>query len=229
MLCPVCKTKLAKGPQMRLQTLVEHVCCPNSIPALKDSFLCPNRDCQAFQRKIVWNSDGERYGPYTSKDISWINGNDAPFGSFQRQCNVEVYKKDENRTLFTIPDWKWLPLHGWRCNSKWIYKSNENGDVLSRKMKLEWVTRENVVHMWGMYMMMYSLKQTYKAWKQLGEDSTRPWCINELRDTVKRSSWPKAEWWRKVAAVFAKISLKHRHIPIVKTDKPQIINRINRS
>ena len=134
-------------------------------------------------------------------------------GTFQRKCNVEIYKKDENRTLFTMPNWKWLPLHGWHCNSRWQYTSNENGDVLKRKMKLEWITREGFIHVWGMHMLVYSLKCDYQAWKQLGEDPTRIWCVNTLKDTVRRRQWPDAEWWRKMSAFFAKLALKHRKIP----------------
>jgi len=133
MLCPCCKKELIRGEDLPLQTLTEHVCSPNETPCLKASFRCGNRFCAASHPDVLWNEDGEIYG-YV-KGIQWIDNNDAPFSSVQRQCNIEICKHDEDRVLFTIPFW---PLRNWALRKVFSYRSNENGDILSRKSKMEW-------------------------------------------------------------------------------------------
>ena len=125
MLCPCCKKKLVEGKKLRIQTLAEHVLFPNEKPSLKSSFRCGNNYCAASHPKIFWDEYGDIYG--CVKGIKWIDGNDGPFGSIQRQSNIEILKKDENKILFSIPFTRFF------LKVEYDYKSNENGDILERK------------------------------------------------------------------------------------------------
>ncbi|MCF1193589.1 hypothetical protein LRR18_18540, partial [Mangrovimonas sp. AS39] len=64
-------------------------------------------------------------------DIPFIDENDGPFGSISRQINVEVSKKDENHPLFGI-ETRWGHIE-----VVYSYKSNKDGDILSRKRKYQ--------------------------------------------------------------------------------------------
>jgi hypothetical protein len=203
MKCPVCKTELVVWKQLRLETLSDHVLDPNGeqeLP-LSDAYSCPNtKNCPCTLADggpvVFWNGDGDLYG--NSIGLPFIDNNNAPFGSLSRRLNVEIYKKDENKLLFTIPCW---PLKGWKVRSKYSYQSNEDGDILRRKFHLEWITNDGVYHIWGIKMLMFSLKETWKNWKE--------GCNHNLKRSVEQASWPRAEWWRKINAKVASMAIKY--------------------
>ena len=201
MKCPCCLAELELGKRMKLETLTEHVCNPNGEIALKDSYHCSNTECQAYKDEVVWNEDGERYG--FKNNSSWLNGNDAPIPSFQRRMNVEIYKHDENYTLFT--------LFGWECKIEFKYISNEEGDILKRWRKVVWIRPNRTVYISGFHMLRYGISQTYRAWKKLGKNPSLNWCVEDLNGYVEKR-FRDEEWWRKVCRVFALIALKHRGI-----------------
>jgi len=207
MKCPCCKSELVEWKQLRLETLEEHVFDPNGNPSLKMAYRCSDEAC-VTNPNIYWNEFGERYGGESA--IPFIDDNDAPFGSFQRKCNVEIYKKDENKHLCTFPCW---PLKGWKVRSNYSYQSNEDGDILSRKLKLEWIRPDGCIHIWGYRMVLYGLRQVVYNWKMLRKDTSNSFARSNLEDVIRRKSWPRAEWWRKVNAFFAKVALKHASRP----------------
>jgi hypothetical protein len=134
----------------------------------------------------------------------FINNNDAPFGSPERKTNVEIRKEDENKLLFTFPCY---PLKGWKVYSKWEYRSNEDGDILKKKLHFRIITNENIVYISGIRMLKYSLGKTYDSWKMARSCSKNRYYIKSLQEraTVKG----KDEWWRKVNAFVAKMALKN--------------------
>jgi len=202
-LCPCCKSVLYKSGMKRLETLDEHVSCVE--PSLKMSYKCTNDECDAYDYAI-WNEYGEVY--YSKKkDVNWIDNNNAPFGTFQRRINVEVYKEDENCHWFTFPCW---PMKGWKCRKKYIYTSNEDGDILKRKLTLEWTIPEGnleVYHVWGYKMLIHGIKDSLRLWKdyypEKGKDINQ-YPLANLKQRIDRSEWKNAEWWRKASAYFAK-------------------------
>lgn len=132
MKCPICKTELAVTGQAYLETLVEHV--EGCAPSLKDKYQCPNKECVAFTDDLKWNDYGEYYcGKNYLKKYPFIDSNDAPLGSHQRQANVEINKHNENFTL--------LNLYFIKFVIEFKYKSNMNGDVLSRTPKITCCTK----------------------------------------------------------------------------------------
>ena len=132
MRCPVCESHLIVTGQARIETLAEHVCDPNGTPSLKDKYECSYKGCLS-QGNIFWNEYGELYSTSwsASENIPFINMNDAPFGSFQRKSNVEIYCKGliDSRKLFQI--------FKYTVYVKYKYKSNENGDILGKTSKIQ--------------------------------------------------------------------------------------------
>lgn len=139
MYCPVCKERLYITGKARMETLSEHVENVEVI-SKKDKYECLNDKCQAYN-KVFWNFNGETYtnrqfGFFILDEIDFINGNNAPFGSFQRKMNVEILKHDEDFYLFK----KWFG--GFSLKVMFKYKSNENGDIIKRKPYLQWYQRD---------------------------------------------------------------------------------------
>jgi hypothetical protein len=159
--------------------------------------------CQTASFDIFWGEDGVRYG--WGDKISWINNNDAPFGTIQRQMNVEIEKHDEDYYLFTIPC---FPLKGWKYKVEYSYKSDVEGNILSRKRHYKWITSEHTYYMSGFRMLKYSLGNIFRNWRELRKSPGKKWCRDNLEDTVLRSKWHNAEWWRKFAGIAAKFALK---------------------
>ncbi len=196
MLCPCCKTELVVTGQARLETLDEHVSCVE--PSMKDKYECPNSCCEAFQ-EIFWNSDGERYSKAYGKKVHFIDNNDAPFGSFTRRINVEIYKKDEEKDLFQIGRYKYRLVYQ--------YKADDNGKILSRKRKIEiWIEGQNrngsyTYYHSGIRMLFFSIGQFHRELK---------WRSNkDLKDRLDKDNWRnKDEWWRVATCWYARTYLK---------------------
>ena len=213
MFCPVCRKELVEWEMLPLETLDEHVCNPNGEPSMKMAYRCSDENCVTRTRNIFWNDIGEMYArPYlrSAEQIPFIDNNDAPFGTFQRKTNVTICKKNENKTLVTLP--KWFPgvLSGMEIRSRWCYKSNENGDILKRKLHFDYLRKKGdgqVYHQWGMNMLIFCLKGLFKQWKDLRKNPDDKFAIRELRGDIERGTWKNAEWWRKWNATFAYIIL----------------------
>ncbi len=135
MLCPVCRSPLVEHEPQRLQSLSEHVSDPNGEPSLKMAFVCMDPACLSHKSEMRWTDSGERYGGFDFEG-KFIGDNDAPFGTYQRQANVEIYKQGlkEYRTLCTIGDI--------RFDLEYHYRSNQNGDVLGRSWSLRKLKKE---------------------------------------------------------------------------------------
>lgn len=213
MLCPVCRKELQKWQMLHLQTLDEHICNPNDLPLLKRAYRCPDQKCPTRIYDIFWNRAGERYSDkyITSEErkaIPFIDNNDAPFGTFQRRINVEVYKKDENKEIVRLP--KWFPgvFSGMKICTEWGYTSNNDGKILKRRLGFKYIRKDGMYHIWGIRMVIYGLREIIRQYRYLRKNSQNVHARKELESDIERSTWHDAEWWRKVNAFFAKIALK---------------------
>ena len=194
MLCPRCKSKLIVTDQAKLETLYEHVTC--SSVRMKDKYECSNPDCLTKTLWIAWNRMGERYDMspfYTHKRHNYehifIDGNDAPFNSFQRQMNVEISKNDENKKLY---------LGKYIIEVKYLYKSNENGDVLQRKRKYKLFKKCNdggYLLCNGLSMFLYSLR----SYKNLLSSNDKTELKRKIVFDKNLISCGRAQWWKKAA------------------------------
>jgi len=197
MLCPCCKTKLVVTGQERLETLEEHVSCVD--PCLKDKYECPNPSCATYQ-KCCWNEDGEHYQSFSDK-FPFIDNNSGPFGSFSRRINVEIYKHDEDRELFKLGRFKFKLVYS--------YKANEDGEILSRKRRIEtWLkTRDDdwgyTLYISGIHMLIFSIKQFHWERKRFGDSSSH------VQGRLDKENWfNKDDWWRVVACWYARTFVK---------------------
>lgn len=193
MLCPICKKELVVTGQERLETLDEHVCNPNGEICLKDKYECINETCSAYNR-IMWGEDGDLYwknGWSRKEYFNFIDGNEAPFGSFSRRMNVEIYKKDENFLLCTIFERK--------NYVKYLYKSNEDGDILNRKWKFELITKDGTIYISGLRMLVYSIKKFHRNLfeKTIDEEKFK-------EEYLVLQDWQKKDWWRRLSCWWAR-------------------------
>lgn len=218
MLCPVCKKELVIWKNLRLETLGEHVGAPNQEPCEKPAFHCPDEKCPTRTvRHIFWdNIEGGMFydGKYMSKEelatIPFINGLNAPFGSFNRGWDaVKQAEEKSNIYWFTLPNWLWKPLGGMKIHWNWSYRSNEDGEITGRKFGLQYIRKDGVWHNWGWNMFCFSLRNDFRAWWELRKNPGASWSRNELKGTVERMEWKNAEWWRILSGCVAKFLLKH--------------------
>ena len=207
MRCPCCRTELIVKQQMRLQTLDEHVCNPNGEPSLKNAYECSNKDCPSVPPALVWDEFGDLYVTgenfCASKDIPFINNNNAPFGSFTRKWNVE--RDDIRSKPFVIPCW---PLKDWNVHFCCHRLADEDGNVIAKRHYLMWIRPNGCLHTWGIRMLIFCLRETLRNWKELRKNPTNIWSKKQLQTSVEQSHWAQAEWWRKINAKVAQFVLQ---------------------
>jgi hypothetical protein len=199
MLCPICKSELIVTGQAQLETLDEHVCNPNGEVSFKNKFECSSPICQSHG-KIIWNEWGELYhqeGCSFNEKFNFVDNNDAPFGSFQRCCNVEIYKHDEDFCLCKILGRQvWVRYH---------YKSNENGDILKRWWKFEIITKDGTVYMSGWRMLLYSIRKFHQNLNRLNNNEDHEdYGDRFYKEYLELSDWKKKDWWRRLAVWYAR-------------------------
>jgi len=210
--CPVCRKNLVEWKSLKLETLDDHVCNPNGEGSMRMAYHCQDEKCPTRIHGIFWDYEGELFTKSYVKNMNMINfadNNNAPFGSFQRCCNVEVYKKDENKLLVTLPLWFPGVLSGMKIRSRWIYKSNYNGDILSRKLGFDYITKKGIYHCWGLRMLWYGLRLNMISWSAIKKNPNDKWMRERLEDSANRGNWDRAEWWRKINAKIAGFMLNH--------------------
>lgn len=143
-LCPVCKGKLTWGGSAIYQTMDEHVSFSNQEPPYRAFWYCDDYKCSANapeeirSRQVLlekfektepnsvvtfWDRDGALYGRHSN--IKFIDGNEGAFGSYERQFNVEVRKKDENKAVFDFV--------GLQIRVEYRYTADLDGNILTRK------------------------------------------------------------------------------------------------
>ena len=154
-LCPACKSELLWGGRAIYQTTSEHVTHPNHEPPYRSFYYCANEKCDAnapeesLKRQVIvekntptdpdsietfWDEDGELYGDRFN--IKFIDNNYGPFGSEARRMNVEIYKKDENKTI--------IKLFGLRIDVEYKYKADTEGRILSKKRNFQFWKKSGI-------------------------------------------------------------------------------------
>jgi len=220
MLCPICKSELKVTGQARLETLDEHVTCGEV--SLKDEYECLNKSCQAYET-LMWAFTGERYTKRVEdmfrKNFSFIDNNDGPFGSFQRQTNVEIYKKDENYDL--------LKTKKWRIHVVFCYKSNKDGDILKRWRKLEFWCRSGngteTLYISGLRMFRHMVGEFHHARKRHRENENDYW-KKRILDLCKLEHWHKKDWWRRWSNAY--IRFMTDHFTDIELPRPKLLKRL---
>lgn len=199
--CPCCRTKLVITGQQRLETTEEHVCDPNGTPCMKDAYECLKSDCPAFGQGM-WESGGEYFCKDYKVKLPFIDDNSGPFGSFSRKLNVEIYKRDENFTICEV--------FGWKFKIVFNYLSNEDGDILKKRPKLE-IWRKDaqlggyILYTSGISMLRFRIKQFHKALRYHKEYGNGA----RLKEYLDSDEWMnKNQWWRILGCKYANFYMK---------------------
>lgn len=217
MFCPACKTQLVKFDMRPLETLDEHICesfmSENAKIPLKAAYRCPVESCVTRQFGRFWNYIGDIYVEHVYKRLTsqakeklFVDGNDAPFGSWQRKSNKE--SKNVERKLVTLPLWFPNVMSGMTIYLVTHYRSNYNGDLLSRYFSLKYVTKYSIIHIWGLRMLKYGFREIFKAIIELRKNPDAAWHRKQLVGYIERESWGDNEWWRILSAKLAKLALR---------------------
>lgn len=189
--CPACLKPLKVVGQGKLETLNEHVSC--SEVSMKDKYACVSETCPTHG-VVFWNEDGELYieRPYRENmekrsKIQFIDNNDAPFETFQRKCNVEIYKKDENKM------WNFGKF---KVELVYCYQANEAGKILKRRRSYKiWLQDKRsggyIQYISGIHMFFFNIKRFHRT-RKFYESSHR-----EMKEFLDRNNFMnKGEWWR---------------------------------
>jgi len=187
MLCPVCKSKLISSGQAKMETLDMHVCNPNAEPPLSNKWVCSNTDC-ITTNVCFWDFEGE--GPFVDaydeyKKIKFIDGNNAPFGSWWRSMTgADLLRK--KITLIKIKKF-WMEMTV-------DYDVNNDGipGKSHRKIDCYWHDGEYYIMMMGWKMIKFQAKGFIKACKS-GK-------IKDYVDEHTREATGNTEYWRKFGA-----------------------------
>jgi hypothetical protein len=202
---------LVVNGQARLETLDEHV-FQNGV-ALKDRYVCSNSSCLSHSVGACWNYEGDFYRDLYAKDMPFIDGLYSAFGSIARQQEASEKKSREKDHIFlTFPCW---PRKGWTLWRRATVTANEDGEVVKIRWRFEWVTDEHIVHVGGLQMLKHFFRQLKN---RRGSDY---WYFEYLQDSVKRSKWPDAEWWRKVEGFIARFLLKINSVQLEKENEKE--------
>lgn len=202
MRCPGCDKELVVVGQERLETLDEHIMCVREV-SLKDRYVCQNSDCQLKPEEYCWNEYGDFYHTpqgnkfYRPDPCLFIDGLKCARGTHARKLEREIDGTKEERKKITKGRWQ-----GWTKIWETHYTSDQDGNILSSRKAVRWVTPEGIYYMSPWKMIRYSMGRMYQARKR---NNYR----EELLRVVKRSEWPNPENWRKITGVIAKLLLKY--------------------
>lgn len=194
MLCSLCKSDLIVNGQARLETLGEHICCPDEDPYMKNRYVCSNDSCTSHLHKICWNEDGEQYGRsvllsarayWDNPNFIFIDNNPAPFNSIWR----EIYMDNERDgdTYYVLP---WVTgKFGFRIEAKKWRRFDEgvlvdfgtNFEIQTRRGKLGGKPHYGIN---GWHMFWFSMGQYFNE---------RKW---NKKFELKHNGFDDGEWWR---------------------------------
>lgn len=130
--------------------------------------------------------------------------------------NVEIYKKDENKVLVRFPNWFPSIWGGMTIESDWLYKSNEEGEIIKKRLHLRYITKESIVHIWGVRMFLYDTKRIIRCWKVLKEKEREHERLTLMG--YRDNGFYGNEWWRKWSAYLARVALKRIGMPVRETN-----------
>lgn len=173
--------------------VMEHVTGVQT-PSLKNIFQCLTPYCPAIQRDLMWDDYGGLYANSHLGELPFIDGNNAPFGTFQRKCYIEVYKHDEDFYIFSIGN------TGLKVS--YSYKGNEDGEILGRKWKLDWIWK-GCYYISGIKMLFHTLSMFHNTKNQFIENKT-PFWHNKLMGFCNTPKWDK-RWWKKLSSLYVKL------------------------
>lgn len=200
--CPFCKSPVHKSGERLLGTLEEHIF--DQEPSKRSFYTCSNSSCESNlpSVQIGWNEwgdlyiFGEDYKEGMRVEKTAIDKNSAPFGSHQRQSNVEIYKVGLKDHLVEVnPKW-WLGNFGFFIECK--YKSDLQGSVLKRSYRLQLLKKDGDVstfYISPVRMFMYIFREFLRKRRSFLNEPNK-YSVDELLKEFKIESWEKRRYKR---------------------------------
>lgn len=193
--CPRCMSSLVKGKGTKVyETLIEHVCSPNSPVYAKEYFICSNEKCPTLSNGYFWDSFGDSYCDKRLDDDVFALETPSAINSCTRNCKIKEKKKD-----FTI-----LYLYWFKVYIESTPIPDKMGlKIIGHKRKIRMCYRHDDIS-WGMYtpgisMFMFCFKQFNWALNKLTENPNNQYAIHELLRELQPQDWDK-RWWRRLSS-----------------------------
>lgn len=211
MYCPKCHKPLINGEKKRFETLCEHVEDPNEEfeRPLRNTFICNNPQCPAFNENIFWDESGAMYGH--NFKFKFDNDLNSAYPSFERKMDIEIYKKGlkEEKQLHPI-----LTLYFLKPIIVYDYKADYWGNVVDKSWQLEWRKKEKYSLKNKNYCIGYTFPfvHIYKTIRFIRNHFKNKSILNYsdfdlklLKDHFKPLPKRDKRWWRKLEKFLIKI------------------------
>ena len=190
MYCPRCLSPLKAGPGLKTyQTLVEHVCSPNSRCYPKEYYICSKESCITHRYDMFWDNYGDSYGGVKTHNDLFILSDTTAVNSCGRKLHIE--QKKQYRTLAHLLVVK-VGIESIPITDKYgthIFYTKHKPKVLL-KSSTGWVEYTP-----GIKMFFFCIKQFNYAFNRFLEDPTVSWTHSEMLSELIIEKWDK-RWWR---------------------------------
>lgn len=193
--CPRCMSTLIKGKGTKIyETLVEHVCSPNSPVYAKEYYICSNEKCPTLANGYFWDVYGDSYcDKRLEKDIFALETASA-INSITRKNDIQGNKKD-----FTILYLYWFKMY---IESTPI-PDKMGLKIIGHKRKIRMCVRHDslswVMYTPGIHMFRHCFKQFNWALNKFIEDPSNQFAVRELLRGLQPPNWDK-RWWRRLSS-----------------------------
>lgn len=155
--CPCCKSSIIEGEESHYQNSLDHISNPNGNPPSRITYICSESTCHTRKKDMFWDEYGDLYVGGWSGDEHFENKNSAPFGSYSRKSNVEIYRKNLKKGIYLHPIFTFFI---WKPYIEFKYKADYNGKITKRYYSLEFFKKDN-----GVYCLRVNL--WWSSWKYL--------------------------------------------------------------
>ncbi len=197
MLCPICKSELILGEGLKkYETLEEHVCSPNDEPCAKEYFICSNTSCVTHSF-VFWDHMGESYRLNTNYlEMKEKYPYTVPMNSWAKKKEIELEKHDEDFILLNLFFVRW--------KIKFEYEGDEQGNILSRKSKIEAQIRSKhgwQLHHSNLHMFIFCINWFKSILDRYERNPMNNYVIEELLREFESNKGDKrvykifANWW----------------------------------
>lgn len=190
--CPRCLSILKKGEGTRMyETLIDHVCSPNSPGYPKEYLICSNNKCPTRIHDDFWDWYGAFYYSVDyDKDFFHNDCHDA-VNSGQREFTLQQDKKN-----FTFLYLIWFKAY---IELTPVY-DNAGLNRTGYKLKIRACTRNSIRKGWvnyipGIHMFFFCIKQFDWALEKYLNDPSNKYLRKDLIREFEAESWDN-RWWK---------------------------------
>ena len=201
-------SSLIKGKGTKVyESLIDHVCSPNSPIYAKEYYICSNDKCPTINNGYFWDNFGDSYCDKRFDDDVFAMEISSAINSGSRTCKIKEKRKD-----FTI-----LYLYWFKVYIESTPIPDKMGlKIIGHKRKIRMCIRHGdfswVMYTPGISMFIFCFKKFNWALNKLTENPNNQFTIQELLRELQPQNWDK-RWWRRLSSwIFNKLypGLKER-------------------